>query len=226
MMELVKNPTVIWSYVVALILTGGTYYAGMELGWITEVNWLEVFAVFTSYSCTFLCVKQSRLNYPIGAISVVAYSLLFFLGGLYSSAFLNVYLIGALLWGWFRWGPDTDTRPVSRLDFKSPWMIAYIGGTLAIYACLLYGTWMLGASLPAADSAILIGSILAQFLLDNKKLENWYVWAGINVLAIYTYSNAGLALVAFQYVFFLANTIYGYVSWKRSMSGSALASVK
>ena len=66
------------------------------------------------------------------------------------------------------------------------------------------------------DSVVLAGTLLAQFLLDNKKLENWIVWAVVNVFAIYTYATSGLPLVAFQYVFFLANTAYGYVSWRRS----------
>jgi len=68
------------------------------------------------------------------------------------------------------------------------------------------------------DSLILAGTILAQFLLDNKKLENWAIWAIVNVLAIYTYLSTGLILVAFQYVFFLLNTVYGFVLWKGSMN--------
>ena len=70
------------------------------------------------------------------------------------------------------------------------------------------------------DAMILAGTILAQFLLDNKKLENWAVWAVVNVFAIYTYATAGLALAAFQYVFFLANTVYGYIIWRRSKLAS------
>jgi nicotinamide mononucleotide transporter len=54
-------------------------------------------------------------------------------------------------------------------------------------------------------------------MLDNKKLENWHVWALVNIFAIYTYFSAGLALAGFQYIFFLANTVYGYYAWKRGM---------
>lgn len=216
MMQFVKNPTVLWSYIIALILTGISYVVGLRAGWITQLDWLEVFAVWTSYSCTYLCVKQSRLNYPIGAVSVAAYSLIFWNANLYSSMVLNLYLVGQLVYGWFRWGPDQNTRPVTRMNFKSFWTLAYIGGTAISYSVLLFITWKLGASLPLADSAILVGSILAQFLLDNKKLENWYVWAFVNILSIMTYWHAGLVLVAFQYVFFLCNTVYGYVSWNKS----------
>lgn len=68
-----------------------------------------------------------------------------------------------------------------------------------------------------SDTVILIGSMLAQFLLDNKKLENWIVWAVVNVVAIYVYAQAELYLAAAQIVLFLLNTVYGYWCWKRTM---------
>lgn len=76
----------------------------------------------------------------------------------------------------------------------------------------------LGGTMAWTDSVILIGTIIAQFLLDNKKLENWLLWAIVNIFAIYTYATTGLPLVALQYVLFLGNTLYGYIMWKRSMN--------
>lgn len=202
------------SAIVALVLTGISYLVGMWAGWITEINWLEVFAVFTSYSCTYLCVKQRRWNYPIGALSTIAYSLLFWQADLLASVVLNAWLTIQLVYGWIRWRADDDARPVSRMTLKS--VPAYILSTGLFYL----GAWSLvtlcGGSMAGWDTIILVASILAQFLLDNKKIETWIVWAVVNVTAIYVYSKAGLNLVAFQYVFFLLNTIYGYVQWKNN----------
>lgn len=195
----------------AVLFTSLSYFVGFQMGWLTELNWLEVFAVATSYSTTYLCVVQKRLNYPIGVVSVAAYSYLFFLGGLYSSAALNVYLIPTLIWGWFRWGKDTNTRPVSLVSWK--WWPVYLGLTLATWYGLVTLSIYMGATLPLADTAILALSILAQFLLDQKKLETWAFWAVVNILAVPTYFYAGLPLVAFQYVLFLLNTVYGFVMW-------------
>lgn len=203
------------SFVVATVLTGASYVAGLAYGWIDDISWLEAFAVFTSYSCTYLCVRQSRLNYPIGAISTVALSVLFWQQGLYSSAALNAYLAPALAYGWWRWGDDRDTRPVSRLAFDW-WLLAYAGMTGGTYVALRLISDALGAALAPLDSAILVLSILAQLLLDNKKIETWAVWAIVNVIAIWTYWEAGLVVVALQFVFFLANTIYGWASWQWS----------
>lgn len=214
----IQKINVLQSFIVATILTFASFGFASYFNFITEINWLEVFSVWTSYSCTWLCVKQSRLNYPIGAISVTALSILFYNQALYASMALNIYLIPTLIWGWFRWRPDNNTRPVTTV--KLIWWPVYLGlATSVWYGLTLLSTYM-GSPLPAADSFILAGSILAQFLLDQKKLETWGMWAIVNIVAITTYWQAGLILVAIQFIFFLGNTIYGYISWKNTMQNN------
>lgn len=202
---------------IGVALTLLSYVTGLFFGWLSagSLNWLEVFAVFTSYSCTYLCVKERRINYPIGAISSAAYAILFLQSGLFASAVLNAYLVPTLIYGWIRWRRDAVTHPVSRVQLRM--IPAYIAIALIGYSGAALISQGLGGTMAWTDSVILASTILAQFLLDNKKLENWVVWAIVNVFAIYTYMTTGLLLVAFQYVMFLANTIYGYIIWKRSM---------
>lgn len=200
---------------IGVLFTGLSYLIGTQAGWIEDINWLEAFAVFTSYVCTWLCVRERRLNYPIGAISTAAYAVVFWQMGLYASAALNAYLAPTLLYGWFRWRADANTRPVKHVQLK--WLPVYAAVTAATYGAVLLIVDSFDATLPVADSVILVGSILAQFLLDNKRIETWMVWAVVNVMAIYVYFDAGLALAGFQYITFLINTIIGYVIWNRSL---------
>lgn len=214
-----KARLVLESLIVALGLTSASYIAGLGMGWISSVNWLEAFAVFTSYSCTYLCVKQSRLNYPIGVISVAALSLLFYQQGLYASMVLNMYLFPTLVWGWFRWRPDEITRPVTRVG--KWWWPVYLLITYSVWYTLTTIATAMNATLASWDSAILALSILAQFFLDQKKMETWSVWFVVNVISITTYWQAGLQIVAIQFVFFLLNTAYGHYSWKQTMEREA-----
>ena len=200
--------------VLGIVLTGLSYIVGISAGWIESVDYLEVFAVFTSYVCTFLCVMERRVNYPIGAISNAAYAFLFYQFGLLASSITTAYLTIALAYGWFRWKSDDNTRPVRRVEAK--WIPVYVLTTAAFYGGVLFLVNLAGGTLAATDTVILIGTMLAQFLLDNKRIETWYVWMIVNVFAIYTYFTAGLALAAFQYVFFLANTFVGLYYWKKS----------
>lgn len=206
--------------ILGTFLTLLSYWVGHTAGWVETLNWLEVFAVFTSYVCTFLCVMERRANYPIGAISNAAYSLLFFQWGLYASAITTGYLTFALAYGWFRWKSDLDTRPVGRVQLR--WVPAYVLATAAFYAGALWLVTQAGGTLAITDTVILIGTMLAQFLLDNKRIENWLIWMVVNVFAIYTYFTAGLHLAAFQYVSFLANAFYGLYMWKKSKDEQCL----
>ncbi len=203
----------------AIFLTGLSYFVGLQAGWITELNWLEVFAVFTSYSCTWLCTRQSRWNYPIGVITTAAYSVLFWQWSMPALAIFNLYLVFSLVYGWFRWGRDDNTRPVTRIALK--WYAGYgivgliILGIFLVINVLFNPTGI--SELNPIDVGLAVTSGVAQLMLDNKKLENWTLWALINIVSIPFFLYSGLTLVAFQYLFFLGNTVIGHVQWKKSM---------
>jgi len=127
---------------------------------------------------------------------------------------LNLYLTPALVYGWFRWKSDSNTRPVTHVQLK--WVPVYLLVTAVAFAGAYGIANALGGGMLLADSIILVGTMLAQFLLDNKKIETWPVWVIVNIAAIYTYFNAGLALAGFQYIFFLLNAFYGYYMWNKS----------
>lgn len=203
------------SFVLAAVFTALSYVIALNAQWVTSINWLEAFAVFTSYACTWLCVRQRRINYPIGAISTAAYAILFWQADLLASALLNAYLTPALLYGWYRWRADDQGRPVSRVG--TFWWPVYAIVTGAAYWGAVQLSTALGGHLAWTDSVVLIATMLAQFLLDNKKIETWAVWAIVNVFAIITYWQAGLFLVVVQYVLFLVNTVIGFWAWKRDM---------
>ena len=205
--------------VLGVVLTAASYLLGLQFGWIDAVSYIEAFAVFTSYLCTFLCVVERRINYPIGAISNAAYCVLFAQFGLVGSSFVTGYLTFSLVYGWFRWNSDTATRPVTHLRMDW-WIPAYVGIAAVAFIGSLFLYPAFGQPVVWTDAVVLVGSVIAQLMLDNKKLENWAVWIVVNIFAIYTYINAGLALAAFQYVFFLANAFYGYYMWKKSMTVS------
>lgn len=210
--------------ILGLFLTGLSFLVGMQFGWIDEIIWLEAFAVLTSYACTYLCVMERRANYIIGVITTAAYCYLFFQWGLFASMAVNAYLVFALVYGWFRWKNDDKTIPVRHVELK--WIPVYLLVVAVAYGGIVLITTSLGATLPLADSVILIGTLFAQFLLDNKRIETWYVWAVVNVFAIYVYFTAGLALAGFQFIFFLANTVYGWYMWRKSMQQTAPVEVE
>ena len=186
---------------------------------------LEYFAVFTSYMCVVLCITQTRFNYPIGIISTFAYSIFFFNIGLYAMAAFNLYLVGSLIFGWFRWGKDAEGRKITKMlgKFTKPqegitltlnaWAFGYIGIAIAIYVGLMLCNIALGGVMTNLEIWATVLSGVAQFLLDNKRLETWGIWIIVNVLSLFLYFGTGAMLVGFQYVFFLGTAVIGFMTW-------------
>lgn len=200
--------------IVAIVLTAISYVAGLIFGWIKEVNYLEAFSVFTSYWCTYLCVFQSRWNYPVGIVSVTALCVLFYQQSLFASMALQVYLFPTLIVGWFIWGKDEKTRSVQITTFKE-WLI-FLGVTGFVGAALWQVNVYLQGSNAFWDTIILVYSVLAQFLLDWKKLENWIIWLVVDIISVLVYWNQDLKILSIQMGLFGLNAIWGFWEWDKA----------
>ncbi|MNW55213.1 Nicotinamide riboside transporter PnuC [compost metagenome] len=202
---------VINGILIGLFLTGGTTLIAYLFGWsISEITIVEYLGVFTSYVSTWLCVKRSIFNFHFAIISVLLYSILFYTLGLYSSMTLQIVLLPILVHGLWLWIKNKDIN-VEKVSLKVLSLIVLGSSAITVLTVMLNGT------LPLMDSSIFFLSLIAQYLLISKKIETWYVWAIVNVIAIITYFYAGAYLATLQYVLFLANTVYGYHEWKKGI---------
>lgn len=177
------------------------------------MSWLEILATSASLACVILAIYRKVWNYPIGIVGTIAFFFFFWKVGLYSSALLQIFFTAVQLYGWWYWlkGNKGTKPPITRVDRK--WVIGGVAaaGLFAIGLSLITGA--MGAKMALADAAIFGLSVVAQFFLDRKKLENWTVWIGVNVISIYVYGSQGLALTTGLYVIFLFTAALGYWEW-------------
>lgn len=202
----------------AVLLAGGItlgLLALTEYFTDTPFNIYETLSVFFTFSCVWLCTRQVRFNYIFGTLGSIALIITFAQANLWGSMAINIYLIPTVIYGWFVWGRDSNPRPVERVKLK--WVPVYLGVTaLAWYGANLTLSHFDGGQ-PKLDSWLLAGTILAQFLMDRKKLENWIVWIAVNVVSIYVYFQAGLYLLVGQFSFFIINALIALVLWHKAM---------
>lgn len=197
---------------VGTLITALAYLIGRQF---SEIPFdLEFLAVWTSFICTYMFVIQTRWCYAMGVITTAIYSWVFWEANLIGSMALNIYLVPTLIYGYFIWGPDSRTKPVQNLQMK--WLPVYLGFTILTYLGALGLISIAGGEMAPLDSWILIGTVLAQFLLDRKQKSTWIVWGAVNIVSIWVYLNADLPFVAVQYCFFLMNTGFGWWMWDRS----------
>lgn len=199
--------------VLATTITCGLAATAVVVG--QPVAWLEAAAVWASFGSTWLCTRQSRFNYVFAVVATALLVVVFLQARLYGSAALNLYLVPTVVYGFFVWGRDRSTRPVEHVSPRTA--PVYLAATAVTWAGAYWVITTLGGAMTVLDGWLLVGSVLAQYLMDRKKIECWFVWVAVNVASVYVYAASGLYLLATQYVFFLANACYAWFAWRRTM---------
>lgn len=72
------------------------------------------------------------------------------------------------------------------------------------------------AAAPHWDATVAMLSVLSQFLLAKRFIENWIGWVVVDVLAVGLYWSRGLHLTAGLYGVFLILSIVGLREWMRA----------
>lgn len=201
--------------VIAVVLSTATFILAFSLGWITEVNWFEVVGATINYGATYLSIKQRRMAYVLGFVASMAFAVAYYQYGLMASALLSLYLVGQLVYGYLRWGPDANSRPVHTFEWRWAW--AYALATVVTYLGAVGLVTLLGGKFAFWDAAILILTVCAQYLLDNKVLAAWYIWMLVNIIGVTLYTTAGAPFAAAQQLLFGLANIPGWYLWRKSM---------
>ena len=75
--------------------------------------------------------------------------------------------------------------------------------------------------MPYLDAATTTISLLAQWMMTRKLLENWLVWIAVDVVYVGMFIYKGLYLTACNYGIYLALAVLGYIAWKKSLAAVA-----
>jgi nicotinamide mononucleotide transporter len=184
----------------------------------------EAVATVFGTACVALAVRQSPWTWPTGLVTVSLYLWIFFEVRLYSGAALQAVYVALNAYGWWAWlrgGESGGALSVSRLSrgALARWALVGAAGALALGLAMQRLT---DADLPHADAAVTSFSLVGQWLMARKRVENWLFWIGVNVLAVFLYAAKDLWLSSALYALFLALALYGWVSWRRAFTASAL----
>jgi nicotinamide mononucleotide transporter len=180
---------------------------------------LELVAAVLGLISVGLTVRQNVWCWPTGAVMVALYAFIFWRTKLYADAGLQVIYFVLQFYGWYEWlrgGEGQTALPVSR---TSPRLLLGLGilgvcGTAAMGTAL--GHWT-DQAFPYGDSAVTVFSLIAQWMMARKLLENWLFWIGVDVLAVGIYWAKELYPTAVLYTVFLAMCVAGYRLWRRSL---------
>jgi nicotinamide mononucleotide transporter len=197
--------------------------------WLTAhgSSCLELVAVLFGIVSVFLSVREKIWSWPTALVNVALYFVLFYETGLYSDMGLQAVYFVLSLYGWYEWlygGTGRTTLTVSR----TPPRIWAILIAIAIVFWAILGrltSGLPGVALPYVDAATATTSLVAQYMMTRKLLENWALWIAVDVVYIGMFIFKGLYLTAGNYAVYLGLAVLGHIAWKRSLATSMPATV-
>lgn len=179
---------------------------------------IEIIAVLCGLISVILTIKQNIWCWPVGLVQVVLFIGIFYEAKLYSDMVLHVIYVFLQFYGWYHWlygDKNRDRLPVTQLDLipLAIWCgVVVIGTSLWGYAMFRWTD----AAFPFADAFIMVASLIAQWLMAQKKLQSWWFWISVDVVAVYVYWYKELNLTAILYAIFLVLATLGWLAWRKT----------
>jgi nicotinamide mononucleotide transporter len=180
---------------------------------------IEIVAASAGLLCVWLVTRQSILCWPVGLLQVTLYVWVFYEAKLYSDVLLHLIYVVLQIYGWHYWlhgGRNAAAPPVTRLAVANclQWLTVGVLGTAVLGLTMARLT---DAALPYWDAGIAVFSLVAQVLLARKIFENWFVWIGVDSVAIGVYAAKALYVTAGLYAVFLGLCVLGLIEWRRTL---------
>ncbi len=204
------------------------------INYIKEINLLEFGGLLFGLLCVYFLIKENVLTWICGIIYVLISFVVFWQSRLYGDFLLHIIFLILNIYGWYSWtGGSKDAKDkastelnVSTLTRKASIIqLAFSAIGILIFAqVLIYIPSMIegvdAAALPYWDSTTSILSVTAMWLTTKKKIENWYYWLAIDILATGIYFYKELYFYSLLYFIYIFLAIAGYIAWKKSMNKS------
>ncbi len=180
---------------------------------------LEILGFITGAICVYLNTRQNVFGWFFGIVNAVLYFAVFWQARLYADMGLQGYYFFTSMYGWWMWlygGKSHDGVQLSEMPVR----FYAIFGLIFVLTTLFWG-FLLGrftdASFSYMDSALTIASLIAQWMMARKYLENWLIWIVADALYVGMYFYKDLHLTAILYAVFLVLAVMGYMQWRKDL---------
>jgi nicotinamide mononucleotide transporter len=178
---------------------------------------IELIAVIFSLACIWLAVKKHVLNWLMGIIGVTAYMILFYRERLYADMVLQLVFILQGIYGWYNWvkkKKHDNEIEVSHLTRKQTIFYSLLILVIAVIWSSILNKYT-NASTPHVDAFVATTSLIANWLMAKKKIENWILWILADIIYIGLFVYKQLFLSSGIYVVFLVLSIRGLIDWSK-----------
>jgi nicotinamide mononucleotide transporter len=191
---------------------------------LLEWSPLEVVAATFGVISVFLSTRQNIWSWPTAIVNVGLYAVVFYQGRLYGQMGLQPIYLALSVYGWYQWLHGGDQKTELRVSSASPQLLTVLLAlNLVAWLALAAVLRRTDAALPWLDALLATTSLVAQWMMTRKILENWLLWIVVDVVYVPMFISQRLYATALLYAAFLVLAVMGYVEWRRSLVRRAAA---
>jgi nicotinamide mononucleotide transporter len=183
--------------------------------WLTALEWTA--AIITALS-VYLAARENIWNWPTAIVSVVMYIVVYLRAGLYSDAGLQLFFLGMSVYGWYEWLYGGAGHTELQVTRATPRVWAWCAAIGLLFWALdgVVMSRLNGVAFPFIDAATTTVSLIAQWMMTRKLLENWLLWIVVNVVYVPVLLVKHLYPTALLYSVLLLLAIKGLLDWRAS----------
>lgn len=180
---------------------------------------IEIPATATAFANIYLAARASMWNWLLGIFAVILYGIIFYMTRLYGDMALQAVYLFFQFYGWHQWKHGGEHA--SLLSVKHMPNAQYL--ILTPIFCLLFATFYFllshytNSTTPVIDAFTTALSLIAQWMMCRKWLENWWLWILLDCVSLYMYSYKHLYLTTGLYAAFIILCVMGYREWRKAL---------
>lgn len=180
---------------------------------------VELVAVAFGLLSVYLSAREHIVSWPTAIVNVAIFFFLFWKAKLYADAVLQLVYLSLSVYGWYEWlygGAQHSRLNVSKAT-RTQWLVLtplFLVGGLGLGALLARYT---DSPIPYFDAMLTAASLVAQWMMTRKLLENWLIWIAADIVYVPVFIRRGLPFTALQYAVFLVLAGMGYYGWRKSL---------
>lgn len=183
---------------------------------------LEIIGTIVGLAYLWLEYRASIYLWIASIIMPAIYIFVYYEAGLYADFGINIYYLGAAIYGWLVWkfGHSSDGEskemPITHMPKRS-WLkagVVYMVAQLFIAWILINFT---DSDVPWWDAFTTALSIVGMWMLARKYLEQWWVWIVVDAVCVGLYIYKELYFTAGLYGLYAIIAIFGWLNWKKLM---------
>ncbi|HMR44486.1 MAG TPA: nicotinamide riboside transporter PnuC [Saprospiraceae bacterium] len=185
-----------------------------------NLHWSETWAVIFGVLYVVLAARESVWCWFWGILSCSLWAWAAYkIYDLYIDALLQLFYVGvsfAGIWQWLRGGESKKELRISSLKIREHFLWIGLGLGLTFPTGYFFDNYTQAAA-TYPDAFTTIFSVIATFMVVQKKLENWLYWLAINATYVWLYSSRGSWLFTALFILYFFIAIFGYREWKKIM---------